>query len=242
MLVLYDIGGTNFRFYIYDDNNYLKLEKKETREKNVLDQFTKSLSLIIEKYNITKISVSIAGIISNYKIYGCMNAGILDGTDLLRIFDVYKDPQNYYEMMRSIEIKYINDGDAYLLGEIEYNEIEVTNKNILGLIFGTGVGCGLMMNGELIKNCEIHKYIEPFMKANNLNSSNLIKVCKFLANELSKLVELLNLDYVIINGYIKSYSICEDIIKRFMSYNKYYKPKLIFSKCENSIERGLLTL
>mgnify|MGYP001272511620 CR=1 FL=1 len=242
MLLLYDIGGTNFRFYIYDDNNELKLEKKTIRDKDVLDQLLKSLSTNVEKYNITKIVVSIAGIVDNYKIYGCKNAGIADGTNLLRIFDIYVYPKNYDEMINSVEIKYINDGDAFVLGEIDYNNIDMTNKNILGVIFGTGVGSGLIMNGKLVKNCEIHNYIEPFMKSNNLNSQNLIKVFKFLANEFSKLVELLNLDFIIINGYIKNYSICENIILRFMSYNKYFKPKLIFSDCNNSIERGLLTL
>ena len=127
--------------------------------------------------------MSFAGIIHNSKIYGCNNIEINDN-DLMR----------YYG---KIPINYINDGDVFLMGEIKYN---LVNKkyNILGLYFGTGIGCGLIINNKQVYNSEIHRDIEIFMKSNNLTDNNLDEVSKFLGKELSKLIELLNLDYIII--------------------------------------------
>ena len=151
----------------------------------------------------------------------------------------------YYKLIKynkTFDIIYINDADAYILGEIQQNEIIVKDNNILGIIFGTGVGCGLIMNGSLITNCEIHKYLEPYMKENYLDFDNMIKVSKFLANEFSKFIELLNLDYLIVNGYINNFSLCKCLILKYLSHNKYYKTKIIFSESYLPIVNGLITL
>ena len=87
-----------------------------------------------------------------------MNTGLEDNTQLI---DNYKN----------IKINYLNDGDAFILGEVNNLNININDKNILGIIFGTGVGCGLIMNGKLIKNCEIHKYFEGYMKENILTNN-----------------------------------------------------------------------
>mgnify|MGYP006411043967 FL=1 len=244
MLVLFDIGGTYFRYYISDYDGNIKYHYKKTRDNDVIAQLNKSIKNIANNYGIDgdkficeidEIRVSIAGIIDKYRISGCMNAGIPDNTELLKEINLYNRDE-------VIKIKYINDGDAFILGEVQYNNIQQENKNILGIVFGTGVGCGLIINGKLINNCEVHRYLEPFMKENKLNYDNIISVCKFLANEFTKLIELLNLDYLIINGYINDYSLAKDIINKFLAHNKYYNTKIIFSDCDLPNINGLLTL
>lgn len=227
MNIIFDIGGTNFRYHIFDDSNNQLHIRNQPREDNVLEQLIDSLDKISIMYNIKYISVSIAGIINDNKIYGCMNAGLEDDTLLI---DSYKN----------IKINYLNDGDAFILGEINNFNININGKNILGIIFGTGVGCGLIMNGKLIKNCEIHKYFEGYMKKNKLTNYNIIQVCKFISNELSRLIELLNLDYVIMNGYINKFDLFEEFVRSFLSHNLYYNPKIIVSKFKYSNIIGLL--
>ena len=204
MLVLFDIGGTYFRYYISDYYGNIKYQYKNTRDDDVILQLNKSIKNIANNFGhmpdhrsdeneficeidkIDEIRVSVAGIIDKYKIFGCMNAGIPDNTELLKDIKLY----NRDEL---IKIKYINDGDAFVLGEVQYNEIQSKNKNILGIVFGTGVGCGLIINGKLIENCEVHRYLEPFMKENKLNYDNIISVCKFLSKEITKMHVIIKL-------------------------------------------------
>ena len=244
MYILFDIGGTHFRCYIIKRNLDIVYKHIVKRSSNVLNQLCDYLDYlfdIIEKtddlniFDINDIRVSIAGIVDNYKIYGCKNAGLDDGTILIKSYKSIK-------YNKIIDINYINDADAYILGEIHQNDILLKNNNILGIIFGTGVGCGLIMNGSLITNCEIHKYLEPYMKENYLGFNNIIKVSKFLANEFSKFIELLNLDYLIVNGYINNFSLCKYLILKYLSHNKYYKTKIIFSDSYLPIVNGLITL
>ena len=172
--------------------------------------------------------VSIAGIVDNNKIYGCMNAGLEDGTELIR---TYKD----------VNIKYINDGDAFILGEAIYNGIDIKKSNVLGIIFGTGVGCGLLINGKAVNNVEIHKFFEKFLKENNLTKENLDDVTEFISKDLSKIIELLNIDVLIINGYVTEFKEFTDNLKGKLTCNKFYLNKLniINSDCKKSILFGL---
>jgi predicted NBD/HSP70 family sugar kinase len=226
MIVIFDIGGTNFRYFLFKEfvvvKNYINKVSK-----NVLDQIIFHLNKLSETYDIDCIKVSIAGIVDKYKIFGCMNIGLKDNCDLIK----------YY---KEIEIYYMNDGDAFLLGEIYMHDISIENKNILGLIFGTGVGCGLIMNGNLIKNCEIHKYLESYMKKNRLTEENIKEVTKFIGDELSKVIELLNLNIIVINGYVNKFDKFEEFLINNLTCNLYYKPKVIISKLKNSNIYGML--
>jgi hypothetical protein len=226
MLLLFDIGGTNFRYYIYDDyeDNLIDIYCVNN-VKDVIRLFKNCISFVNIFNEIDYILVSFAGIIHDSKIYGCNNIEIKDN-DLVR----------YYG---NIPINYINDGDVFLMGEIKYN---LVNKkyNILGLYFGTGIGCGLIINNKQIYNSEIHRDIEIFMKNNKLTDNNLDEVSKFLGKELSKLIELLNLDYIIINGYVNKFKMFSDKLINNIDCNEYYNPEFIFSGCNNPIIYGLL--
>ena len=226
MDIIFDIGGTNFRYIIFQFNEIIKKSSNKVSS-DVKKQIEDTLNQVTKSYDINNIKVSIAGIVEDYKIFGCMNIGLKDNTKLMKC---YKD----------IKLFYLNDGDAYILGEVYYHKIYIKNKNLLGLIFGTGVGCGIIINGHLVRNCEVHKYLEGYMKKNKLNENNIIEVTKFIANELSKLIELLNLDYVIINGYVNKFSQFEKLILKYLSYNSFYNPKIIISHFENSNIYGLL--
>lgn len=227
MNLLFDLGGTHFRYYITNKNNLI-YEQKIKRDSDILNQLNYNLNEIFVKYKITNIKISIAGIVSNYKIFGCMNAGIPNATKLLSSYN-------------NINILYINDGDASLLGELYFNKLDYKSKNILNLIFGTGVGCGLMINGILIKNSEIHKFIEPFMKMNYLTENNMDLVTSFLSEELSKFIEFLNLDYIIINGYVNNYNNFQSNFLKKLNYNEYFQTNIIFSKSKNPIYLGLVS-
>lgn len=223
MNIYFDIGGTNLRCY----NNLRELVNIRTGE-NVLIQIIKVLDDLSIDNKINKINICIAGIIEDNKIYGCGNINLRDGSNLIKSYN-------------GIDINYLNDGDAFILGEVDYNMVSVKGKNILGVIFGTGVGSGLIMNGKLVKNSEINKLLEPFMKSNYLRESNIDKVCKFLGERLGELVELLNLDMLILNGYVNKFDNLVDKLRRDIKCNIFYLEKLeiLMSDCKLSNILGL---
>lgn len=228
MDLYFDIGGTFFRCYTFNYDLFKELVKIEI-EDNVLEQMKKYINLFLDSnIKIKNVLVSIAGIVDDNKIYGCMNAGLKDGTVLIN---------NY----NGIEVKYINDGDAFMLGEVTYNNIDYKRLNVLGIVFGTGVGCGLIVNGEIVKNVEIHKFFEKFLQNNNLTDENLDEVTEFISKDLSKIIELLNIDVLVINGYVNGYSNFTQNLKSKLTCNEFYfkKLKVINSNCKNSILIGL---
>ena len=228
MNIYFDIGGTNFRCYTYNYDIFNEIVKVKI-EDNVLEQMKKYINLFLDSnIKIKNAFVSIAGIVNNNKIYGCMNAGLKDGTELVKI---YKD----------VNIKYVNDGDAFILGEVIYNGIDIEKLNVLGIVFGTGVGCGLIINGKAVSNVEIHKFFEKFLKKNNLTKDNLDDVTEFISKDLSKIIELLNIDVLIVNGYVNEFKGFTEKLKSKLTCNKFYfdKLKIINSNCKKSILFGL---
>ena len=221
MSLVYDIGGTHFKYY-YINNGFMYYYCKTNTQNQIIEQINESLKTV--NYNYNKIKIAIAGIVEDNIIQYCNNLWLNDGTKL---------PLEYND----IKIEYINDGDSYILGETIFNKIQIKNKNILGLYFGTGVSCGLLIDGKIVKNSKIYKILESFMKDNKINDSNLNLVIKFLGDKISNLVELLNLDFIILNGYINKY---KDKILEVLNYNNYYNPKIIFSTCKIPVVYGLV--
>lgn len=228
MNLYFDIGGTNFRYYLYsNNNNHLIIDGTYKRNNDVLNQLYSFINNLYKFYKFNSINVSIAGYIKNNYIYGVNNAGIKDNTKL-------------YISFNNISIEYINDGDAFIFGEIIHNKIYEKNKNILGIIFGTGVGSGLIINGKIVLNSEIFLYIEDFMKNNYLTNDNIDIVTSFLASEFKKLIYLLNLDYIIINGYVNKFENFSNLITKKINISSYYSTKIIFSNCKTPNILGLI--
>lgn len=229
MNVFIDVGGTNFRYYVYSCNNRVKLKSKSLLidKENTLKQFDKVLIDIFEEFKeILSITVSLPGIVDQYKFFGVNNLNIPDDTILSPSF-------------QNIKIKYINDGDAFIIGETIDKLLTPKNKNIMGLMFGNGVCCGLIINGSIIWNSEVNTIFEPFMSQNYLTSNNVETVTDFIAIKVVKLVSLLNLDYIVIGGYVTEVENFVELLQDKINIRKFYGTKIIFSKSKNSILRGL---
>lgn len=229
MNLYFDIGGTHFRFYLIEiQNNKINEESILKNDKNIFTQLDKHLNILQNKYIIKNIIIALPGIIKDYCIYGVNNLDIPNGYKLLNNFN-------------NIPIKYINDGDAFVIGETINTLLTPSNKNILGIIFGTGVGSGLIINGQILFNSEIFPYLENFMKENYLTNDNIELVTNYIAHELTKIIKLLNLDYVLINGYVNKFNNFEKLLNSKVTLNKYYNTKIIVSQYNDSNLVGLKT-
>lgn len=230
MNISIDIGGTYIRIkykgqFIKVLHNAKSLEDIIIIIKDYINQLDN-----IKFSNIDKIIVGLPGLIDvNNCIYNSTNLKFLN-TKILP------------DKISNLDTLYFNDGDLSLLGEITYNKIDTSN-NILSIIFGTGVGCGLWIN-NLIKNCEINKFLEPYMGGENLKDKNLKdkevlkKIREKFIIDISNIIEFINLDILIINGFIKNYPTL--IIKiEDLNIDSFFKNKIkiIYSEC---IEPGIL--
>tara|TARA_Y100000991_G_C21885218_1_gene311248 strand:+ start:86 stop:793 length:708 start_codon:yes stop_codon:yes gene_type:complete len=229
MHLYFDIGGTNFRYYILDEYHKQHGMFIQIREQNIFDQLFSTLQKIFLEIDfIISITVSIAGAVQNNSIYGVNNISIEDGTHLMTTFT-------------GIPIRYVNDGDAYLLGELYLKKnIVESYSNVLAIIFGTGVGCGLYINNTLVSNAEIYQYMEKYMKNNVLTEDNIDKVTDFISKQLRKFIIFLNLHAVIIGGYVNKYDNFEYLIKQKINLPEMYNTDIIISKSTDSILRGLV--
>lgn len=223
MLLLVDIGGTHIRFSI--DTYYVK----QIHTSNSLKDLVKLIEVFIQdhshKYTIDKIIVAIPCILNNFVCYNETN---------LKFLNMRKLPKQ----ISGIDVSYHNDGDMSVLGEIKYNNIS-KDSNILSIIFGTGVGCGLWIH-DIVINSEIHKIFENYLGGKNFENKLLLSKKDKFVKDLSNIIELLNINVLILNGFIKNYPIFMIKVNELLISN-YHKENLriIYSKSSDPVLLGL---
>ena len=227
---LFDIGGTHIRTAFFLKGNIYGL-KKEKHNFSSINELLNELSLYIEKYRFSEYGkgeavIAIAGIVDKNIIISSTNLAFLNGCMIPNIIN------------DDVPICVINDADSCLFGEMIHNNID-EKKNILSLIFGTGVGSGLFINNKLVKNSEVDGLFENYMVQDSFEKYKVEEIYKLFKINLENVVELLNIDTAVINGFIKKYRIFKKI-KKEINVRPYFKHKLkiIFSNCEEPVIKG----
>ncbi|MEN8226753.1 MAG: ROK family protein [Bacteroidota bacterium] len=144
----YDIGGTKCSI-VLGDKNYQVYEKiqfdtrSERGHREIIGDFIEQTRNLFQSYdqkNLTKIGISCGGPLDSEKgiIYSPPN---LPGWDEVPIVDIFKK-----EFAVDVEVQ--NDANACALAEWMMGA-GVGTKNMIFLTFGTGMGAGLILNGQL---------------------------------------------------------------------------------------------
>lgn len=136
-----DIGGTNIRLAIIDEN-YNLFEKYKTEINNFKENFIQKISKIIanylsKNYEIKAIVFGIPGIVHENKIFSCPNLLELEDNNLKNKLE------NHFNIPVYIE------KDVNLIMLAEYNSLKEKSKNVLGFFIGTGFGFSMILNREL---------------------------------------------------------------------------------------------
>jgi glucokinase len=144
----YDIGGTKCSI-VLGDRNFDVHEKivfqthSERGYQEILNDFKKHTYALLGKYdkkNLVKIGISCGGPLDSERgiIYSPPN---LPGWDSVPIVEIFEKEFN-------VEVEVQNDANACALAEWMMGAGRGT-KNMIFLTFGTGMGAGLIINGQL---------------------------------------------------------------------------------------------
>lgn len=153
-----DIGGTNVKFGVVNKKGKLtNVRKISTNELLRKPKPIEKLSNVIANYlqlhpSIKSVGIGIPGTLSknNKTIISLNNIPALNGVDIIHELE---------KIFESISFFATNDANAAALGQYVFGE--KTNENFFFITLGTGVGGGLILNGELYKGkngnaAEIH--------------------------------------------------------------------------------------
>ena len=137
-ILCFDIGGTNFRYGIWDvvGENFIDV-KTESTPKNV-DAFFGKINQVIKSSKISKVGIGFPGNISKFgEVLFSPNLPFLAN---LNLFDF---------LYKNIDLKVENDANCAVLAA--YKEYK-SYKDIVSVTIGTGIGGSVMLNGKLLKN------------------------------------------------------------------------------------------
>ncbi len=143
-----DIGGTNTVIGFVDSNNNYLFEKSfatqaEKGIDNFLERLYKNIKLDSErftgKYNLEGIGISAPGI--NYL------TGVIESAANLNWgrVNLSEKVKKYFD----VPVVFLNDANAAALGEQQFG-IANGMKNFIVITLGTGVGSGIVVNGQLL--------------------------------------------------------------------------------------------
>ena len=158
-----DIGGTNIRVGLVEDNVVVRIEslkiKKDGSETEIIDD----LNLLIGQFlneKIDGIGIGVPSLVDPEK-------GIVyDATNIPAWKKVHLKEQ--IEAKNGIPVYVNNDANCFVMGEKYFGRVKAYS-NIVGLIIGTGLGSGLVLNNHLYlgENCGAGEFgMIPFRNHN----------------------------------------------------------------------------
>lgn len=145
-----DLGGTNSVFGIVDINGNIKASTSiKTQGYNNAEDFVKScleaLSYIIDKTGgISNIKAMGIGAPNANYYTGCIEhaANISWAKDIVPLAQLFSNALG-------IPVAMTNDANAAAIGEMKYG-VAKSMKNFIVITLGTGVGSGIVINGQLV--------------------------------------------------------------------------------------------
>ena len=158
-----DIGGTNIRAGIVENNKLASIESSEIKKGGTQQEILESLFRVIGKFNIGQIEGIGVGVpsvvdVKNGIVYDVQNIPSWKEVHLKKILESdYKVP-----------VYINNDANCFVIGEKYFGKVK-KYKDIVGLIIGTGLGAGLIFNNHLYagNNCGAGEFgMIPFKDKN----------------------------------------------------------------------------
>lgn len=136
-----DVGGTTVKIGVVESNKIIEKYEIPTKKETLF----KDISLFLKEYtnknnvkDIEGIGFGLPGNVVNNYIYNLPNIGIKD-------IDLTKEMAKYFP---NVLVLAQNDANVAALGEMLYNN---EYQNACMITLGTGVGCGIVLNGKVLE-------------------------------------------------------------------------------------------
>ena len=151
-----DIGGTNVKYAELDNAGNI-VEQGKIKTSHDKEQFLKNIDQIVEKYvkkGVKGLAFCAPGKIAHTKIHFGGALPFLDGIDFAERYQKY-----------SLPVAIINDGKASVLAENWLGSLK-DMKNCAAITLGTGVGGGIIVNGQLLNGAHFQAGELSFLQLN----------------------------------------------------------------------------
>lgn len=155
-----DIGGTEIKYGLINDEGEIKELARKKTPLNSLESFIAIMGEIYDLYaeQISGMAISMPGIIHSKTGYA-VHGGTLE----------YIKKMNMVELLESrcpTTIHIENDGKAATLGELWKGNFQGVQNGVM-LVLGTGIGGGILCNGQLLKGNHYSAGEFSFIKTNS---------------------------------------------------------------------------
>lgn len=141
LLVGVDLGGTNVRAGLVQDGKIVAIQKRpissHAGEKIVLEEIFETIAQVLQP-KVRGIGICVPSMVKDGVVYHAANIPSWHEVPVKKIL----------EKRFGIPAFVNNDAKCFALGEFHYG-FGRGHKNLVGLIVGTGLGCGVIINGKL---------------------------------------------------------------------------------------------
>ncbi|UQS81485.1 ROK family protein [Bombilactobacillus folatiphilus] len=182
-----DIGGTNVKYALIDQQGQLLQKKTVATVKSNLADFVRQIQQIIDDLagNYQGIAISVPG-----KVIHPSDQIIGGG------FLSFLDQQNFNELLRipnNTTLSVENDGKAAALAEMWLGNLRDV-QNGAAIVLGSGIGCGLILNKQLYYGTNFQAGEVSFMLKNNtFDMQNLAGTSGSAVSMIEQAAQLLEL-------------------------------------------------
>ena len=236
-IVAIDIGGTTFNSGIFSESlNQISISKKDKiryydGKEEVVDAILNQVNDLLNSNNIKKNDVIGLGIASPGPLDS--KKGIILDTPNLKIFQDYNISNDFTKKLK-IDTFIENDANLFALGEW-YSQYRKNNV-IMGITLGTGLGFGLVINGQIFTGghgMALEYGLSPFewgMCEENVSIRFIRKRAKEIYGE--------EISPVIIENYFKNND--EKAIKIYSEYGR--NLGIVLSHVINMLDPQVITI
>jgi glucokinase len=141
LLIGVDLGGTNVRAGLVKNGKIVDLHKRPISsgadQKTVLNEIFETIAAVL-KPGVRGIGIGVPSLVKDGVVYTVANIPSWRKVPLKKLLE------NRFKIPAHVN----NDAKCFALGELHYGQAR-GRKNIVGMIVGTGMGCGVVINGRL---------------------------------------------------------------------------------------------
>jgi fructokinase len=246
----YDIGGTKTEIVLLDSNKKIHFTLRDPTQRelgyeHILSVIKNLYSKCLENQKITSKDISSIGLALPGTVDPKSQKMLIGNTRILEGKNIKEDILKTLDL--NIPIHAENDANCFALAECHYGVGKNNpSKNMVGIILGTGVGGGIILNGQihggrrgaageightfLAQNdrpcyCGQKDCAELYLCGEGFKTSEILNYKQNLGLFLARLTNILDPDYFVLGGGVSKRDELYSDLEKLMLPHLFYKEK-----------------